>query len=113
LRLERGQLAVLARESDPALNGGLPAPLLTFDISLANSASSAAGGGPAKVELRSGEVVVDRVSYSTSSPGVSLQRDPAQLEAGAAPLFCNAPEDVMPFGAGDRGTPGRQNARCP
>lgn len=105
LRLPRGAHAVLARSADPLQNGGVESVLATFTFPLANSGARA-------VELRLGEILLDRASYTTSLPGVSLQLDPTRHDRRHEPeSWCLTAEDQL-FGSGDRGTPGAANAGC-
>ena len=106
LRLEAGQYAVLARKSEPEINGGIANVLTAVSISLANN------GGV--IILTSGETEIDRVAYATSKDGVAAQLDPQKLTAldnDNASNFCDA---VDPYGTGDNlGTPGAANKPCP
>lgn len=101
-------LAVLARASDPAVNGGLPQVDAPLPLSLVGGSTQA----PGDVHLFSGERLLDGVRWRRSAPGKALQLDPAYFDAAANDderVFCDA---QGPYGAGDRGSPGGANARC-
>lgn len=104
LTVTAGSYAVLARKTDPALNGGLDVKT-SFSKGLTNS------GGT--IALRVGETVVDAATYGTAPAGKSLQLsenvfDPAANDSATG--FCPATAS-MPNG--DFGTPGAVNGACP
>ncbi|HVK84684.1 MAG TPA: hypothetical protein VM513_11285 [Kofleriaceae bacterium] len=99
LRVGAGSRIVFARSGDLALNGGLPPITHTFAFSLiAGSAAT-----PGDVQLVYGAAVLDSVTWTSSRNGVALQLDPDD------PAWCDA---ITPYGAGDLGTPGADNAQC-
>ena len=108
-----GDWLLFARSNDTAQNGGLPAPVATFDFTLADSGSSAYA--ERAVVLRADSSQVDRANWSKSTKGASWQRSPPSLESAdnaACVLWCVSPADHT-FGTGDRGTPGAPNTNCP
>ncbi|MFB1482381.1 lamin tail domain-containing protein [Corallococcus sp. RDP092CA] len=109
LSMRAGAFAVLARSDDASRNGGLPSVLGTFAFGLGNSA------GAHVLELSAQGTVLDAVAFTNAaSPGVSSQLDARVRDAtgnDAAGAFCPTPSGVT-YGAGDRGTPGRENRTC-
>ncbi|WP_370451090.1 lamin tail domain-containing protein [Corallococcus sp. CA049B] len=109
LSMKAGSFAVLARGDDASLNGGLPSVLGTFAFGLGN------GAGAHVLELSAQGSVLDSVAFtSAASPGVSSQLDARVRDAtgnDVAGAFCPTPAGVN-YGAGDRGTPGRENRTC-
>ncbi|RKH38647.1 lamin tail domain-containing protein, partial [Corallococcus llansteffanensis] len=109
LSVRAGGYAVLARDEEASLNGGLPAVLGTFGSSLGN------GAGAHVLKLAVQGTVLDAVSFtSAATPGVSSQLDARVRDAAgndASSAFCTTPVGVR-YGAGDRGTPGRENRTC-
>lgn len=109
LSVKAGGHAVLARDAEASLNGGLPGVLGTFGSSLGN------GAGAHLLKLSVQGTVLDAVSFTSAAiPGVSSQLDARIRDAAgndAAGAFCPTPVGVR-YGAGDRGTPGRENRTC-
>ncbi len=108
LHLNAGDYGVLARSSDPATNGGLPAPLATITVSLANS------GGPVTLSLP--DAGVDTATLPAALSGVAWQLSPTTLDALAnddPASFCPATARFGADGGGDFGTPGAANTTCP
>jgi hypothetical protein len=99
-----GGYAVFARSSDPASNAMLPAPDATFGFSMINT-------GAGDVRVLDGTTVLDAVTWSSSTDGVSSQVKPASLTTtgnDAAASFCPA---VAPYGdQTNKGTPRAANA---
>jgi len=102
-----GGYIVLARNGDPAANGGIPATYQYSDIVLTNDEDS--------IELADGNgQVVDRVEYDAALvfPGASANLAPDRLDPGAnddPDNWCRA-RSAMPNG--DFGTPGAANDPC-
>jgi hypothetical protein len=94
-----GAYPVFGRSRDDRLNGGLPAlaGLFTFDLRNAGD----------RLELRALDGgVLDELTWTASTPGVSLQVSGARS--------CLTPDGgANHYGLGDRGTPGRPNVACP
>jgi hypothetical protein len=93
LPVAAGDHLVFARNGDKARNGGLPRVDATHGFALANADAFFVGHGG---------VVLDEVVWTESSPGAARSLD----DAGQ---WCDA---VMPYGAGDLGTPGAANPTC-
>ncbi len=92
-----GGVALLARSSDPALDGMLPAVDATFGFGLVDT------GGDLAVS--DGATVLDQVRWTASTSGVAVQRDPATGATCAA---------TTPYGDGTNlGTPKTANPPCP
>jgi hypothetical protein len=105
LAVGAGERVVVARNPDPAMNGGLPAEAIAASFSLSNT------GGTLSVGL--GGVALDTVTWMGSTDGAAWTVDP-----GAEDPVSN--DDLMswcvatdPYGAGDLGTPGAQGPACP
>ncbi|RJS23880.1 hypothetical protein DRW03_09620 [Corallococcus sp. H22C18031201] len=109
LNLKAGGLGVIARSEEAALNGGLPAVLGTFGFNLVN------GAGAHWLRLSLEGRMLDTVAYSSAAtPGVASQLRPGVRDAVGNDVpgnFCLAPVSAR-YGAGDRGTPGRENVAC-
>ena len=106
LLLTPGNVAVLARSQDVAVNGGVIA-VATVSFALGN-------GGDSVIIRLDGEEM-DRLDYGDfdKEKGVSLQQDPDSLAdlgtSGMEGLWCLATES---YGDGDLGTPGTENTPC-
>jgi hypothetical protein len=100
-----GGFALFARTADPAIDGMLPEVDATFGFALINS------GGD--VRVLDGATVLDAVTWTTSTDGVSAQLEPAHFTTAdndTASSFCPA---VTSYGDGTNlGTPRAANA-CP
>lgn len=99
-----GRFAVVARDRDPGVNGGLEAVDAVFAQSIRNSA------GRLALEL-DGEIL-DVITWSASQSGIATQlggdlTDPADNDDEQA--WCGATEI---YGDGDLGTPGDENTAC-
>ncbi len=106
VHVTQGTYAVLAHNSDSAVNGGIPSVAAIFGASLPN------GGGT--ITLKKGIELIDQATYPTAAAGASSQLDSAKLDATAndqASAFCPTAADT--YGLGDKGTPGMANAPCP
>ncbi len=104
ITVEAGEFVVLARGTDPAVNGGLSEVAGVFDFSLANSSGILFIG-------RGGEVL-DEVTWASTSDGAASNLDPdyATAELNDDPgVFCAATQS---YGDGDLGTPGAANDQC-
>lgn len=108
LRVSAGSFAVIARSAEPARNGGLP----RVDAILPLSLVSGSVATPGDVQLLAGETLLDGVSWTRALPGKALQVDPRYLDPAGNDdprVWCDA---QLPYGAGDRGSPGAGNQRC-
>jgi hypothetical protein len=104
LRLAPGEHAVIARDADPALNGGLPRVDATFGFSLINSNGA--------LWLGNGTSTLDLVTWSSVTPGAARSLDPSAADPQANDddaAWCPA---IDPYGDGDLGTPGADNPSC-
>ena len=104
LRVEAGRRLLVARETNPAVNGGLPAVDLDSSLSLANSNGALA--------LVYAGQTLDAVGWVAATPGVASNLD----ERGEDPAlndgdfyWCPA---TQAYGLGDLGTPGAANTAC-
>jgi hypothetical protein len=104
LRVEAGSLLLFARSSDPAQNGGLPAPSFEFGFGLSNRNGS--------LVLGHRDRIVDQIRWDNARAGQSLAVDPDAVDSTATddPRSLCAP--VSAYGAGDLGTPGAVNDPC-
>ncbi|MBV1857149.1 MAG: lamin tail domain-containing protein [Nannocystaceae bacterium] len=102
--IEPGGYALLGRFE--AANGGV-----TLDYAYGNDISLA--NGDDEIELRCGGTVIDGLIYSGSWPfgaGASAQLTPGAGASNDDPSqWC---ESQLPYGDGDRGSPGEANAPC-
>jgi hypothetical protein len=101
-----GGFALFARSNDPAANGMLPAVDATFGFTMPNTAGD--------VQVLDGATVLDAVTWTKSTDGISSQVSPAQLTTTAndsAASFCPG---TTPYGDGmNQGTPKAANLPCP
>jgi hypothetical protein len=88
-----GERLLLARSASTELNGGLVVDA-TVSFTLTNAGAT--------VELRCGDVLIDQVTYATSSAGRSLVR-------GAGATLCIAPAGTTEYFTGNFGTPAQPN----
>lgn len=115
-----GAFGLLARSTDSALNGMLPAPDATFGFSLVDSNG--------RIEVRDGTTVLDTVvwtSVHTPSPaspfGLSRQLDPDETLSFATNGDAGTKDATQPWCSGateygdntNKGTPKAANAQCP
>lgn len=104
IRLEAGDHAVIAREADPAINGGLPQVDATFGFSLRNSDGA--------LWVGQGETTLDLITWASVPAGASRSLDPSLADPAsndADQAWCPG---IEPFGDGDLGTPGAANPTC-
>jgi len=108
MHVTAGTTLVFARNTDPVMNGGLPAPTATFTFSLVAGSVTT----PGDVRLLFGSIVVDAITWTSSRNGKALQLDPDVIDAlgnDNASNFCDA---TTSYGAGDFGTPAAANVQC-
>lgn len=107
LRLGAGTYALLARERDPLVNGGLPSVASPLGVGLGN------GSGTLAVWSADG-ALLDQISWQQQKPGVAWQLDPSRSSVAALDdpsRFCPA---IQPWGeSGELGTPAAANSPCP
>jgi hypothetical protein len=108
LILAPGGYAVLGPSSDKVANGGVTIDYVYSSFFLGNTVD--------EVVLVCSGKVIDSVVYTDplfpALPGAAMQLDPDAYSEGAndAPgAWCNA---VVPYGIGDKGTPGADNLPC-
>jgi cysteine-rich repeat protein len=104
-----GTYAVLARNGDPAVNGGVTAAYVYSSFQLGNVDD--------EVILSNGATVIDEVVYDggpnfPSPAGASMNLSANALEAIANDSGFNWCVSTDSFGAGDDGTPGLPNKEC-
>jgi hypothetical protein len=108
IHLAAGDFAVLAKSTDPTMNGGLPAVAATFDFSMVTGSASTPGDVAVLVDTQ----VIDAFAWTGSSTGASLQVDPDFADATANDDETKWCDGTTPYGAGDLGTPGAVNGEC-
>jgi len=109
-RVRAGSDVVFARSADPAVNGGIPAEVIagTFKFNLITGSATA----PGDVAIVAGTSVVDAVTWTHSTSGAALQLDPDRIDPSANDVESNFCDATQPYGLGDLGTPGADNAQC-
>jgi hypothetical protein len=96
--------ALFAKSADPTTNGMLPAVDGTFGFSMVNS-------GAGDVQVVDGATVLDAVTWTTSTDGVSKQVKPANLTTTGNDAAANFCPGVAPYGdQTNKGTPKATNA---
>ncbi len=101
-----GGYALFAHSSDPASNGMLPAVDATFGFTMVNTAGD--------VRVLAGTTVLDAVTWSRSTDGVSAQLDPSKLDETSNDTAANFCPGTTAYGDGvNLGTPKAPNAACP
>jgi hypothetical protein len=102
-RVAPGGFALFARSADPASNGMLPAVDATFGLSMPNT------GGD--VRVLDGATVLDAVTWTTSTDGVSSQVQPAHLTTTDNDTAANFCPGIAGYGdLANKGTPKAANA---
>jgi hypothetical protein len=107
LHMGSGDYALLAKDTNAGVNGGLPPVLATFTQSLTNT------GGTLTLSLD--DAGIDFATYGASTSGVALQLDPDKLDATSnddPTRFCNATVSFTGLDGGDLGTPAAANTAC-
>jgi len=105
LRVTAGSHVLFARESNAAINGGLPAVDAVFDFSLNNTNKGLFVGY--------GGAVLDAITYSSTSAGASTALDPGWIDPADNDDPAHWCDGTAAYGDGDLGTPGAGNAACP
>ena len=105
LQIAAGAYAVLAKNHDPAANGGLDRVDHTLELSMANS------GG--YLAITTGTTLLDEITWPSAAAGVSAALDPDFIDptSNDDPSYWCADDESI-FGHGDRGTPGQRNREC-
>ncbi|MBK8263165.1 MAG: lamin tail domain-containing protein [Nannocystis sp.] len=113
LPVAAGTHLLLARDLDPALNGGLPKEASQLGFSLSNSAGLVWISLPG-ADLTTPGPLLDQAPYAAAKPGKSWRLDPGQQNILANDELANwcVASDNETYGLGDRGTPGAANGTC-
>lgn len=94
----QGTYALLARSTDMAINGGIATVDATFGFSMVNTSGD--------VRVLDGMTVLDAVTWSSSTDGVSSQLDPDQLTSTANDTAANFCASTANYGDNtNKGTP--------
>lgn len=117
LRLGAGSYALVAKNTDMGLNGGLPAEQVmgSFSFSLVDGTVA----DPGDVQIVSGTTVLDAISWTSTRSGRSHQLDPDRYDPTQnddESNFCDGTDvynDNMGMPTKDYGTPGSANVACP
>jgi hypothetical protein len=104
LTLSPNEIALMARSSEGADNGGLPPPQGTFGFELSPSGS---------LTLTCDGVTVDTVSWTSETAGKSTSLDLDHYTAADNDVTANYCVGSQAYGDGDMGTPWSFNAQCP
>jgi hypothetical protein len=107
LALEAGDYALLARNADPEVNGGLPDVMATFSVNLANA--------PGSLQIAHGGVVLDTYAWPNVRAGRSRQLDVGVLDAVGnddPTAWCDGRTPIGEGASPDLGTPGAANLTC-
>jgi hypothetical protein len=100
-----GDFALLARSTDPSVNGGLPAVDATFGFTMLNSAGAA--------QILDGSDTLDEVTWATTKDGISLQLDPGKTTTTDNDMAASFCAGTTQYGDGSNfGTPGAANVSC-
>ncbi|MEZ4450287.1 MAG: lamin tail domain-containing protein [Nannocystaceae bacterium] len=113
IAVSAGTYFVLARDTDPAVNGGLPEGAELLGFSLTNSGGDLHVSLPGPDDMTPGPAL-DTTSYAAAKSGLSLRLDEGQQNpmANDDPMnWCLADANQV-YGAGDKGTPGATNGSC-
>lgn len=99
--------AIVARNADAMVNGGLPAESIVWQtgMSLTNSNSS--------LWLAVGDELLDAVTWTSVGAGKAKQLDPGFSDPESNDELGNWCDASSAYGAGDLGTPGAENLACP
>jgi hypothetical protein len=104
-----GSYAVFAKNSDTAMNGGIPNPIAgTFNFSLIDGTAAA----PGDVRLMAGTNVIDAVTWTSTRSAKSHALDPDFTNANDNDSESNFCDGATAFGMGDLGSPGAANPQC-
>ncbi|GMV40003.1 MAG: hypothetical protein AMXMBFR64_17190 [Myxococcales bacterium] len=109
LVLPAGGVLVLGNNAEMGTNGGAPVDYQYAGVVLGNGADS--------IVLSRAGVVIDQVAWDDGltfpdPDGASMQLDATKLDAGINDLGGAWCVGQVPYGAGDRGTPGGANLPC-
>jgi len=105
IHVTAGDYAVFARNTDPAMNGGVHAVAgFSFSLNPTNNPD---------VQLVYGSAIIDSIEWDTSTTGTSLALDPMFTDAASNDDPLNFCAGTMLYNAMDMGTPGTPNMTCP
>ena len=102
--MSSGDHALIARERDAAVNGGLPEPVAVFGIALNNS--------DGRLSIGYGDEALDTITWSSSEAGAATQLSPDITDPSANDDEENWCAATSPYGDGDFGSPGSENPAC-
>ena len=109
IALAVGDTALLARDGDPMINGGLPPVDFVFGFGLTNSNSA--------LHLAVDGVLLDEIAWTGTTAGKSTSLDPGSYDPSlndtannADPNWCYS---ATPYSMDNDGTPGADNEQCP
>ncbi|MFH0900273.1 MAG: lamin tail domain-containing protein [Pseudomonadota bacterium] len=105
VRVEPGSYLVFSRSLDSAINGQLSSVGRSFDFTLPNRNG--------RLVVSVGGWLLDEVSWDSAPAGRSLSLDPERTSASANDSPAYWCEATTSYGAGDFGTPGAANPKCP
>ncbi|MGE0395495.1 MAG: lamin tail domain-containing protein [Kofleriaceae bacterium] len=110
VHLDAGSYGIFVKNTDTALNGGLPAASIkgTFTFSLVDGTVAA----PGDVRLLLGTDVLDAIAWTSSVDGSSVQLDPDRLDPTANDDESNFCAATTAYSADNNGTPGSANMQC-
>ncbi len=109
VHMAAGSYAVFAKNSDTAMNGGIPNPIAgTFNFSLIDGTAAA----PGDVRLMAGTNVIDAVTWTSTRSAKSHALDPDFTNANDNDSESNFCDGATAFGMGDLGSPGAANPQC-
>ncbi|HEY3358238.1 MAG TPA: lamin tail domain-containing protein [Polyangia bacterium] len=107
LTVAPGAYVVLARNGDPAQNGGVTAFATFGGSGLINDSGCVA------LQVTAGALEIDRATYAASTDGRAFNLDPAHISAADNDVAANWCAAQTTFGDGQgRGTPGTANPAC-
>ncbi|EDM81906.1 hypothetical protein PPSIR1_05548 [Plesiocystis pacifica SIR-1] len=102
--LSPGDTALVARNGDSMVNGGLPPVDFETSVGLNNSNSG--------LFLARGGELIDQVTWTSVSAGKSESLDPGSYDAAANDAAASWCDGAVPYGDGDEGTPKADNPGC-
>ncbi|MEM6990455.1 MAG: lamin tail domain-containing protein, partial [Myxococcota bacterium] len=102
--LTDGSYAVIARERDGAVNGGLPQVDAVFGQSLVNSNG--------RLSIETADTVLDIITWTSSDAGVATQLAPGLTDPEDNDDEANWCAASTAYGGGDFGSPGADNPAC-
>ena len=114
LAVAAGSYLVFAHNDGSTDDGGLPREDFHFGFDLVNAGRGLflGRGDAVDAAVDVDVVIVDAVTYATTSEGVARSLDAEHLDAAANDDDASWCAASSAYGAGDRGTPGAANPRC-